>query len=111
MLQQLRREQSQRRVVPATTTRAHLQRERTQETSQGVLVGKRMTPRVEASTKPFVTRETTITPMNTQTAAPAGTTLEWKVNLKIENEMNLFRLCNLVASYNARPNIYMYLIL
>ena len=72
-----------RRHVPNTTSRAHLRREKTSETAQGVLAGKRLTPRTEASPNPFVTRETTITPLHTQTAAPTGATLEWKVSLDL----------------------------
>ena len=89
MLQQLRREHMHmRRHVPNTTSRAHLRREKTSETAQGVLAGKRLTPRTEASPNPFVTRETTITPLHTQTAAPAGATLEWKVSAPMGAYLN-----------------------
>lgn len=77
MLQQLRRDfvhsQTQiRRHVPSTT-RAHLQRDKHQVTSdapQGVLAGRRLAPRTEASTKPFAvnkdatTTVTTVTPLS-----------------------------------------------
>ena len=77
MLQQLRRDYGHtqthiRRHVPSTT-RAHLQRDKYQVTSdapQGVLAGKRLAPRTETSTKPFAvnrgatTTSTTVTSLN-----------------------------------------------